>query len=643
MPHNHRTAWPFLRDWFDRFGLYVPGNAESDPGFVAEIHSANALGLRLASSLAIFGPGLLLALYLPFRWESVSFWPAPGNNTWAIWDGIIILSLGVLGHVLARMRWAARNGGFIIGLYLTVTCAVMTLDASVASGAVAYETPVPFMILLLTGVGAMPYRPLHAMILSGCLLLVSDTASILAFPLFGVHGMPIRHGSQAVMIMIGVFATGISGLLYAGRWRQYRAKSQEHALREAAAESERRFRSLFEYSLDGIFIVENSTRTLTMVNATFAEILRMTPEELRGRPAMEYVHPDDRTECMFQYECAIREANPQGMFSFRAISPALPEPRVCEVTLHRTFDPAVTVGSVRDVTRRVKAEEQLRAYAHELELANQAIRDTQVQLVQSEKMASLGTLVAGVAHEINTPLGSINSNADVSRRALEIVHAYLQDSSQRPGEQLPERVSQALNILLEANSTTLTATQRIVGIVRSLRNFARLDEAELKEVDIHEGIESTLTLTYHEFKRRIEVIRDYAQLPHIWCYPSQINQVFMNILVNAIHAIPEKGSITITTKPVGPSIAIAISDTGTGIPPDNLKRIFDPGFTTKGVGVGTGLGLSIVYKIVRAHEGQIDVASEVGKGTTFTITLPIKGPESARNRAIPNSGRDAPA
>jgi PAS domain S-box-containing protein len=626
MPHNARTVWSRVRDWLDRFGLYVPGDAEQDPAFLSEIHNANSLGLRLASSLAIFGPGLLLAMYLPFAWESVSLWPSPGNDTWAIWDGIIILALGVLGHILARTQWATRNGRLIIGLYLTVTCAVMTLDASVASGAVAYETPVPFMILLLTGVGAMPYRPLHAMILSGCLLLVSDTASLLALPLFGVQGMPIRHGSQAVMIMIGVFATGISGLLYAGRWRQHLAKSREHALREAAAESERRFRSLFEYSLDGIFVVDNSTQTFTMVNATFADILKLKPEALRGKPAMNFVHPDDRNECMFQYECAMREENPQGMFSFRAISPALPEPRVCEVTLHRTFDTALTVGSVRDVTRRVKAEEQLRAYAHELELANQAIRDTQVQLVQSEKMASLGTLVAGVAHEINTPLGSINSNADVSRRALEILHSYLKDPSTRPGEELPERVSQALKILMEANSTTLTATHRIVGIVRSLRNFARLDEAEMKEVDIHEGLESTLTLTYHEFKRRIEITRDYGTLPLIWCYPNQINQVFMNILVNAIHAIPEKGAITITTRSDADHVTVAFADTGVGIPPENLKRIFDPGFTTKGVGVGTGLGLSIVYKIVAAHDGHIDVSSEVGKGTTFTITVPVKGP-----------------
>ncbi len=636
MSDNRRTAWSQFRDRLDRFGLYVPWDAESDPSFLGEIRRANAIGMRLCSLLAIFGPGLVLAVYLPFSKLPVTFWPVAGVDTWAVWDGVFILLLGILGQLLARLKWAVDRGRMIIGLYLIMICTMLTMDASVASGFLAYEPTVPFLILVLTGVAAMPYRPMHALLLGVCLLVVSYTANLLTIPVFGERGMPPREGTHAVMTMIAVFATGVSALIYASRWRQYQANAREHALRETAAESERRFRSLFEYSLDGIFVVDNSTQTFTMVNATFAEILKLTPEELRGQPAMEYVHPDDRNECMFQYECAIREENPQGMFSFRAISPALPEPRVCEVTLHRTFDRAVTVGSVRDVTRRVKAEEQQRAYAHELELANQAIRDTQIQLVQSEKMASLGTLVAGVAHEINTPLGSINSNADVSRRALEILHAYLKDPGTQPGEALPERVGQALTILLEANATTLTATQRIVGIVRSLRNFARLDEAELKEVDIHEGIESTLTLTYHEFKRRIQIEKSYGQVPLVWCYPSQLNQVFVNVLVNAIHAIPDKGTITIATQQVGADVTVAISDTGIGIPPENLKRIFDPGFTTKGVGVGTGLGLSIVYKIVAAHDGRIDVASDVGKGTTFTITLPIKGPASRRQHVGPN-------
>jgi signal transduction histidine kinase len=233
------------------------------------------------------------------------------------------------------------------------------------------------------------------------------------------------------------------------------------------------------------------------------------------------------------------------------------------------------------------------------------LRETQGQLVQSEKMAALGNLVAGVAHEINSPLGSIHANADVSRRALEIIQTIWRDGSCRLEPDVAPKFAHATQVLEDSNTTTLTATERIVGIVKSLRNFARLDEAELKEVDLHEGIESTLTLVYHEYKNRIQVERQFAELPLVQCIPNQLNQVFMNIMVNAIHAIDEKGTITITT-----------------------RAVFDPGFTTKGVGVGTGLGLSIVYKIIQAHHGRIDVESKLGKGTTFTLTLPVQAPDN---------------
>jgi signal transduction histidine kinase len=167
------------------------------------------------------------------------------------------------------------------------------------------------------------------------------------------------------------------------------------------------------------------------------------------------------------------------------------------------------------------------------------------------------------------------------------------------------------------------ACDRIIGIVSSLRNFARLDEAELKTADLHEGLESTLTLVHHELKNRIEVVREYGDIPPISCHPNQINQVFMNMLVNASQAIKGEGTITIRTFRQGDIVNVQFSDTGTGIPPENVSRIFDPGFTTKGVGVGTGLGLSICFKIVQDHGGSIDVESEVGKGSTFTIRLPL--------------------
>ena len=176
-------------------------------------------------------------------------------------------------------------------------------------------------------------------------------------------------------------------------------------------------------------------------------------------------------------------------------------------------------------------------------------------------------------------------------------------------------------------------------IVGSLRRFARLDEAELDEVDLREGIENTLTLVQHELRNRVEVERDYGDIPRVKCYPNQLNQVFMNLLVNASHAIEGQGSIAIKTRPQGDNVLIEFTDSGRGIPQENLKRIFDPGFTTKGSGVGTGLGLSIVYRIVQEHQGSIDVESEVGKGTTFRLLLPIRREEveSSENQ-VPESG-----
>ena len=237
------------------------------------------------------------------------------------------------------------------------------------------------------------------------------------------------------------------------------------------------------------------------------------------------------------------------------------------------------------------------------------------QLIQSEKMAALGLLVAGVAHEINTPMGAIHSNNDIMTRAVGKVRKLL--------ERAPDNeVRRLLDILGEVCRNNEIATERIMKIVRNLKNFARLDEAERKKVDIHEGIESTLSLLRHQLKSRIRIVKCFGDIPEIECYPNELNQVFMNILVNAAQAIKHRGEITVKTWREGDRVKIAISDTGVGIPPENLSKVFDPGFTTKGVGLGTGLGLSICYKIVQEHRGTIEAESSK-QGTTFTISIPL--------------------
>jgi signal transduction histidine kinase len=258
----------------------------------------------------------------------------------------------------------------------------------------------------------------------------------------------------------------------------------------------------------------------------------------------------------------------------------------------------------------------------DLAFTNQELRDTQSQLVQSEKMASLGSLVAGIAHEINTPIGAISSMHDTLVRAVTKLKQNLEN--RLPGTLDEDRQLQAtFEIIQNANQVIESGCSRVTEIVRRLRSFARLDEAELKQVDIHEGLEDTLTLLHHEIKHNVTVNKNFGDVPPISVYPGRLNQVFLNILNNARQAIEDKGEITITTYVTNKKVTVAISDTGAGISQENLKNIFDPGFTTKGVGVGTGLGLSICYQIIQEHKGDIKVESEEGKGTTFTITLPM--------------------
>jgi signal transduction histidine kinase len=288
--------------------------------------------------------------------------------------------------------------------------------------------------------------------------------------------------------------------------------------------------------------------------------------------------------------------------------------------------------SLRDARDKIEAQQaRLRSTNEELEVKNRdleeamrQLRETQQQLVMREKMASLGNLVAGVAHEINNPVGAVGSAADTSERSLEIVKRLLAETSSLQDLLDNKRFRTALDVLQDNNSITVTATKRITEIVKSLKNFARLDESDFQEADLHEGLDSTLTLLHHEIKKRIEVVKDYGDdVPRVQCYPNQLNQVFMNLLSNSSQAIDETGVITVRTRREGAHVTIEISDTGRGIDDTHLPHVFDPGFTTKGVGVGTGLGLSISYNIIGKHKGTIDAESVPGRGTTMRIRLPI--------------------
>ena len=256
--------------------------------------------------------------------------------------------------------------------------------------------------------------------------------------------------------------------------------------------------------------------------------------------------------------------------------------------------------------------DELLAYRSELENRLSELQKTQEQLVISEKMAVIGQLVSGIAHEINTPLASIKANIDIEKMIIDMV------KPEEPATILSFK--ETAEELFEVNNM---AMERIIEIVKGLKNFARLDEADLKIADIHEGIDSTLLLLKSQNAKTIEFKKEYGDISLIKCYPQQLNQVLLNILVNAIQAIKNEGVIKIKTWQEDAKVFISISDSGEGISEDKISKIFDPGYTTKGVGVGTGLGLSISYKIISKHKGDIRVNSKLGEGTSMIIELPI--------------------
>ena len=300
------------------------------------------------------------------------------------------------------------------------------------------------------------------------------------------------------------------------------------------------------------------------------------------------------------------------------------------------------MGSVIDLIRGL--ERRLVSQNQSLAQAYAKLKDSQAQLVQSEKMASLGQMVAGVAHEINTPLGYVRNNLEIARdaydRMAELNGAYdaLFGLMQSPGAS-EEAVSAQFTLLQQLRdefaesypqdsmeslfSDSLYGLQQISEIVVNLKNFSRLDQAAVDNIDINECIISALTIGKNVIKHKAEVVRDFGVLPKVSCSPSQINQIFLNLVTNAAQAIEGYGRIMIRTVADEKYVHVVVQDNGKGIPPEHLKKIYDPFFTTKPIGEGTGLGLSIVFGIVKDHGGRIQVKSEVGRGTAFCVSLPI--------------------
>lgn len=297
-------------------------------------------------------------------------------------------------------------------------------------------------------------------------------------------------------------------------------------------------------------------------------------------------------------------------------------------------------GLRKELGERKSAEEALQKEKAEQQKLIHKLEDAHSQLLQSEKMASIGQLAAGVAHEINNPIGYVYSNLgaleDYVQKAFCMLEAYekaergiaeadIQQAlaAAKKGCEI-EFLKQDMPVLIRETREGIT---RVKKIVQSLKDFSHADVTdEWRYADLHQGLDSTLTIVNNEIKYKAEVCKRYGALPEVECLPSQLNQVFMNLLVNAAQAIEEKGSITIHTGTDEGGVWVDIIDTGHGIKPEHIKKVFDPFFTTKPVGKGTGLGLSLSYSIVQKHHGHLTVESEPGVGTRFRVWLPVAQP-----------------
>jgi PAS domain S-box-containing protein len=415
--------------------------------------------------------------------------------------------------------------------------------------------------------------------------------------------------------------------------------------------------------LSDILLVIDQNATIQFINRAGEDLLGYLASDLMGQPIGRIVG-----ESNLQFFKVVRELIKTGrsqhcdiyLVSFSGeMIPASFNGSVLHDSSNQIYAIIGLLRDMREYWRLVREleeaksglEEKIKARTSELadayrtiEKAYEDLKMAQAHLLQSEKMASIGQLAAGVAHEINNPIGFISSNlrtleeylGDITK-LIGVYESLLAALNEGNTGMVADRTEQAktlsgridigfiLSDIPRLTSQSLDGAQRVQRIVQSLKDFSHIDQAELELFNLNNGIESTLDIVWNELKYKAEVVKELGEIPEILCYPQQLNQVFMDLLVNAAQAIEKKGKVWIRSYARDGHVVVEIEDTGCGIKPEQLSKIFDPFFTTKPIGKGIGLGLSASYGIVQKHGGKIEAASEGGKGAKFTIYLPTKG------------------
>lgn len=410
------------------------------------------------------------------------------------------------------------------------------------------------------------------------------------------------------------------------RNRELRLEIKERKRIETALqESEEQYRILVENATVGIVLIQD--QVIKFANNFSAKACGYELEDILNIPFLSLIHPEDREMAISNHMKRLKGEPAPKDYQIRSIGKGggthWLELNAVQISYNKK--PAI-LSFFKEITQQ---------------------RQLEAQILQAEKMASIGQLAAGVAHEINNPVGFMSSNMHTMEDYHESIHKfftryhdflselkngsieYHENSSAQEKIREIELLEKDLDLKFILDDCphliheSQEGAQRIKNIVSDLKNFAHPGNEKRQWADINRCIESTLNIVWNELKYHVNVIKNFDDLPEIECHPQQLNQVFMNLFVNAAQAIEEKGQIKIRTGTENGHIEIKISDTGMGIPQENISKIFDPFFTTKSVGKGTGLGLNVSYNIIKKHNGTIAVESDVGKGTTFTIRLPV--------------------
>jgi PAS domain S-box-containing protein len=415
--------------------------------------------------------------------------------------------------------------------------------------------------------------------------------------------------------------------------------TEQKKMEETLKESEKRFRSLTDSTIDSIISID-STGRINSWNRTAQNMFGYSEEDVLGR-SVTNIMPERYRDA---HQSGLERVRTTGrhhiigktleLYGLKKDGSEFP----LELTMSTWMmgEERCYTAIIRDITGRKRAEEALQK-------TNEDLRLTQAHLLQSEKMASIGQLAAGVAHEINNPVGYVKSNLGVLSEYVEDIlqliggyEALLSVIEAGDKEAITIEVKRVremaqkmdvgflLSDLSRLTAESFEGIERVREIVLNLKEFSHVDQAERQPFNINNGLDSTIKIVWNELKYKAEVIKEFGEIKEIQCYPQQLNQVFMNLLVNAGQAIENKGKIWVRSYLQNGHVVAEVEDTGCGIKKEHLSKVFDPFYTTKPVGKGTGLGLSITYGIVQKHGGRIEVESEVGKGTKFRVLLPIR-------------------